>query len=171
MIRISTTKESLTKRQVRRRMRSDRPSARWAKPCRISAGRSRSSAPSRCGALIGLLGRCFGGSHMKLLLTLSITLVACVPSGAIAADASYMGKWTLNTTESDIGAVTMKISKDASGEFTEVDNGVLTSKFKMDENDYPTAMGPTAAWKSLDDHSWQVVYKVNGKVQEIDTLR
>jgi hypothetical protein len=65
----------------------------------------------------------------------------------------------------------MKISKDASGEFTEVDNGVLTSKFKMDENDYPTAMGPTATWKPLDDNSWQVVYKVNGKVQEIDTLR
>jgi hypothetical protein len=106
---------------------------------------------------------------MKLSLTLSIAPVLMLV--AIAADAPYMGKWTLNTRESDIGPVTMKISKDASDEFTEVDNGVLTSKFKMDGKEYPTAMGPTATWKQLDDHSWQVVYKVNEKVQEIDTLR
>jgi hypothetical protein len=106
---------------------------------------------------------------MKLLLTRSIG--APLMLVAIAADAPYMGKWTLNTTESDIAAVTMKISKDASGEFTEVDNGVLTSQFKMDGKDYPTAMGLTATWKQLDDNSWQVVYKVNEKVQEIDTLR
>ena len=47
----------------------------------------------------------------------------------------------------------------------------VSDKFKMDGKDYPDGMGGTAAWKSGDANTWEMVSKANGKVVGTETFK
>ena len=48
--------------------------------------------------------------------------------------------------------------------------GGTTYRFRMDEKDYSTGMGDTAAWKVIDRHTWQNTWKSNERTLSIETL-
>jgi hypothetical protein len=87
-----------------------------------------------------------------------------------AADLPYAGKWKMNLEKSDFGAITVTYTRLPSGEWEFSADG-QTYKFKMDGTDYSDGMGDTAAWKSTGANSWQIVWKLNGKVLTTDSLQ
>lgn len=103
---------------------------------------------------------------MKIRLALFCSVVAA----AMAADLPYVGKWKVNLDKSDFGQTTVTFETLPGGEWQSTTFGV-TYKFKMDGKDYPDNMGGTAAWKSVDADTWELVAKANGKVTETDTLK
>ena len=88
----------------------------------------------------------------------------------MAADLPYAGKWEVNLAKSDFGQTTVTFESLPGGEWQTTAFGV-TYKFKMGGKDYPDNMGGTAAWKSIDANTWELVAKANGKVTETDTFK
>jgi len=103
-------------------------------------------------------------------MNIRLVLLCSVVAAAMAADLPYAGKWKINLAKSDFGQTTVTFESLPGGEWQSTAFGV-TYKFKMDGKDYPDNMGGTAAWKSLDANTWELVAKANGKVAEIDTFK
>jgi hypothetical protein len=99
-----------------------------------------------------------------------LALLCSVVGAAMAADLPYEGKWKVNLAKSDFGQTTITFESLPGDEWQTTAFGV-TYKFKMDGKDYPDSMGGTAAWKSVNADSWELVAKANGKVTETDTFK
>jgi len=91
-------------------------------------------------------------------------------SPIFGASLPYVGKWKTNLAKSDFGQTTMTYESLPGGEWQNTGFG-MTNKFKMDGKDYPDGMGGTAAWKTVDANTWEIVGKLNGKVTATDTLK
>jgi len=103
-------------------------------------------------------------------MNIRLALLCSVVAAAMAADLPYVGKWKINLAKSDFGQTTVTFESRPGGEWQTTAFGV-TYKFKMDGKDYPDSMGGTAAWKSVDADTWELVAKANGKVTETDTFK
>ncbi len=102
------------------------------------------------------------------LRTRSVGIFVFTALAVAAAEPSYMGKWKFNPARSDLGQISVTYQQTAPGEmkFT-VDNQSYT--FKMDGKEYPAIFGTTAAWKQINDHTWETTNKLKGEVTGIDT--
>jgi hypothetical protein len=103
-------------------------------------------------------------------MNIRLVLVCSIVSAGMAADLPYAGKWKMNLAKSDFGHTTVTIESLPGGEWQSTAFGV-TYKFKMDGKDYPDSMGGTAAWRTVDANTWEMVAKANGKVTETDTFK
>ena len=103
-------------------------------------------------------------------MNIRLLLICSVIASATAADLPCAGKWKVNLVKSDFGQTTLTFQSLPGGEWQSTAFGV-TYKFKMDGKDYPDGMGGTAAWKSVDANTWELVAKANGKVTGTDTLK
>ena len=103
---------------------------------------------------------------MKIRLALFCSVVAVV----FGADLPYAGKWKVNLAKSDFGQTTITLESLPGDEWQSTSFGI-TYKFKMDGKEYPDSMGGTAAWKSVDADTWELVAKANGKVTQTDTFK
>ena len=99
------------------------------------------------------------------------TLVLCLAIAGVmtAADSPFIGKWKLNLDKSKLTGQTSTYESLPGGEMKSTSGG-QSYNFKMDGKEYPTAFGNTAAWKEVDAHTWQVTWKMNGKVEAVDTM-
>ena len=95
-------------------------------------------------------------------------LTALAASSAMAADPPYVGKWKLNL-EKSLVALVVTYEQDPGGGFkqTMLDESFT---FKVDGKEYPALFGATAAWTAIDATTWEVVYKMDGKVLHTDRL-
>lgn len=103
------------------------------------------------------------------LINVGSSLILAVATLA-AADAPYVGKWKLNPAKTDFGSTTITYAQLPASEMQCTVDG-QAFKFKMDGKDYPDPFGDTAAWKSVDAHTWQTTWKVNGKVVSSDSVK
>jgi hypothetical protein len=103
-------------------------------------------------------------------MNIRLFLICSLLTPAIAADLPYAGKWKVNLAKSDFGETTLTLETLPPDEWRSTAFGV-TYRFKMDGKDYPDGMGGTAAWRSVDATTWEMVAKANGKVTETDTLK
>lgn len=86
----------------------------------------------------------------------------------LAADAPYFGKWKVNSSKSEFNDIAT-IEKLPSGEYRFEDQGFVY-KFKPDGKEYPMPDGGTTSWKIVDDNTWGVTNRTNGKVTSIINL-
>jgi hypothetical protein len=85
-------------------------------------------------------------------------------------DLPYAGRWKLNIAKSDFGETTVTYAKAGSDELQFTMAG-QTYKFKVDEKDYPSILGRTAAWKQIDANTWETAIKQDGTLITTDTTR
>lgn len=86
-----------------------------------------------------------------------------------AADASYMGKWKLNPSKSQMTGTTYSLTNLPTGEIR-FDMAGYAYNFRLDGKDYPTPEGGTATWKAPDANTWDGIAKVNGKTASVFKL-
>src|SRR5690242_3819348 len=98
-----------------------------------------------------------------------VILGFCACALAAAADAPYAGKWKMNLAKSNMGESTITYEQDAGGMKATADGQSYT--FKTDGKDYMTPWGMSQAWKAVDDKTWQVTEKTNGKVTATSTAK
>jgi hypothetical protein len=100
----------------------------------------------------------------------NILLIVAAAGTALAADLPYAGKWKMDPAKSDFAGTTVTYASLPSGEWQSTAEG-RTYKFKMDGKEYPDGLGDTAAWKPADANTWEVTWKLNGKVPMTETLK
>lgn len=98
-----------------------------------------------------------------------LAVFCAIAAWAFAADAAYFGTWKANMAKSQLSGTSVTYQKLASDQWQATADGV-SYKFKMDGNEYPDNMGEMTAWKNIDANTWQVIWKVNGKLASTDTL-
>jgi hypothetical protein len=76
----------------------------------------------------------------------------------------------MNLDKSNLGGTTVTYQSLPSGEWQATADG-QSYKFKMDGKDYPDGLGGAAAWNSIDGNTWQIAWKLNGKLLTTDTLK
>ncbi len=91
------------------------------------------------------------------------TLVAAAAMCAMAADASYFGKWKLNPSKSQMTGTTFTLANLPGGEMR-FDMSGFAYNFRLDGKDYPTPDGGTAVWQAPAPDTWEGAAKVNGKI-------
>lgn len=91
-------------------------------------------------------------------------------AGIVAAENPFVGAWKLNPAKSKFTGETVKFERTASGAI-QFSGGGLTYTFKVDGREYPAPLGSTAAWKQLDERTWEVVDRLHGKVISTDTIK
>src|SRR5436190_13877129 len=94
----------------------------------------------------------------------------CVCGLSAAADAPYAGKWKMNVAKSNFGDTTVTYEQMAGGEMKATMDG-QSYTFKTDGKDNMTPWGMTVAWKAVDDKTWEMTEKTNGKVTSTSTLK
>jgi hypothetical protein len=100
---------------------------------------------------------------MKLLLKATcLSVVLGVAGFASAADTPFAGKWKLTLDKSKLVGDTVKFS--SAGETMRVTGGGDSYEFKPDGSETKTRFG-TAAWKKIDDNTWEETDTVKGKVE------
>ena len=99
---------------------------------------------------------------MRITTGIAIAITLGAASILAAADASYIGKWRLNPARSRLVGGTLTIEKTASGTMRFEMSGVSYA-FNVDGKEYPTPDGGTASWKALDEKTWEVTIRMNGK--------
>jgi hypothetical protein len=87
-----------------------------------------------------------------------------------APDLPYAGKWKLNIAKSDFGESTVTFAQTGSGEMQFTAAG-QSYTFRMDGKGYPALFGRTAAWKQIDDNTWETVNTQDGKPISNDTTK
>jgi len=92
-----------------------------------------------------------------------ILILACAIVTLMAAESPFIGKWKLNPAKSHFAGTTVTFEVLPSGEMQFTGEG-QSYKFKMDGNEYPSLWGSTAAWKQIDDHTWETVGKMGDLV-------
>jgi hypothetical protein len=103
--------------------------------------------------------------------SLGLIALAVLTSGALAQAAPpYAGRWKVNPDKSDFGQLTVLYEALAGGDYKATMDGVSYT-FKADGKERPTPWGNTAAWKSINAATWEVVNKVNGKLFSTDTVK
>ena len=87
----------------------------------------------------------------------------CACTLGLAAEAPYAGKWKMNPAKSDFGDTTVTYEQLPGGEMKAMMDG-QSYTFKTDGKETKTPWGSTAAWKSVDAKTWELIEKVNGKL-------
>ncbi len=104
---------------------------------------------------------------MKLFLkAISLTVVLGAASFAFAADTPFAGTWKLNLDKSKLIGDTVKFT--SAGETMRITGSGESYEFKTDGSENKTRFG-TAAWKKIDDKSWEETDKVNGHLDSKTT--
>lgn len=85
-----------------------------------------------------------------------------------AADAPYFGKWKVDASKSKVQG-TATIAKLPSGDY-KYDGSGFVYTFKLDGKEYPMPDGGTTSWKAINDTTWEVTNRANGKVAAKITL-
>ncbi len=101
--------------------------------------------------------------------TLACTVMFLAAAAVTAADAPYFGKWKVDSSKSKVQG-TASIEKLPSGEY-KYDGSGFVYRFKLDGNENPMPDGGTTAWKAVDDNTWEVVNRANGKISGKFTLK
>lgn len=91
-------------------------------------------------------------------------------AGIVAAENPFVGTWKLNPARSKFTGETVKFEHTASGAI-QLSAGGLTYTFKPDGREYPAPLGYTAAWRQLDERTWEVVNRLNGEVISTETIK
>jgi len=99
--------------------------------------------------------------RFTLFASSTVTLSALFVS-LIAADLPFVGRWKLNDQKSDLGG-SITIEETSPGEYR-LSQADITSVFRLDGKERPSAVGYTAIWKQLDERTWESTTKLNGKV-------
>lgn len=100
---------------------------------------------------------------------IQVGVLICLASGLLDAQPlpakalSYSGSWRLNLARSDFGATTITYASSAPGEMKLTAMG-QSYAFRMDGKSYPSLFGGTAAWKIVDDTTWETVIKQGEKL-------
>src|SRR5436853_7257652 len=94
----------------------------------------------------------------------------CACGLGVAADAPYAGKWKMNVAKSDFGEMKMSYEQMPGGEMKATMEG-QSYTFKTDGKDYMTPFGSTAAWKTVDASTWEMIEKTNGKTISTSTVK
>jgi hypothetical protein len=94
--------------------------------------------------------------HVRLACAITLLSAAAVTG----TEAPYFGKWKVNAVT---GAGINSIEKLPSGYYRFEADG-FTYKFKLDGNEYPMPDGGTTSWKAVDDQTWEITNRANGKV-------
>ena len=104
---------------------------------------------------------------MKLLLK-PILIAALLGSAsfALAAEGPFTGTWKLNLDKSNFTGDTVKFSSTAGG--TRMTGGGESYEFKGDGSESKTRFG-TAAWKKINDNTWEETDMVNGRLDSKTT--
>jgi hypothetical protein len=83
-------------------------------------------------------------------------------------DPAFFGIWNLNLSKSTFGKVSETF--EPAGDSIQVSIGARSYQFKLDGKDYPTDVpGVTDSWKRVDEHTFEHVSKLNGKVVATST--
>jgi hypothetical protein len=99
---------------------------------------------------------------MKLLLkVICLTAVVCAASLALAVDTPFAGTWKLNLDKSRLVGDTVTFTP--AGEEMRFTGGGESYAFKTDGSENKTRFG-TAAWKKLDDQTWEEADMVKGRL-------
>jgi hypothetical protein len=106
-------------------------------------------------------------SHMKLLRNVvCVATIVGAASFALAADTPFTGTWKLNLSKSRLVGGTVTFTPDAAGmRFTGGGDSYLLAS---DGSASKTSFG-TAAWKKIDDHTWQETDMVKGRLDSTNT--
>jgi hypothetical protein len=86
----------------------------------------------------------------------------CACGLGAAADAPYVGTWTMNVAKSDFGESTLTYEQMPGGQIKATMDG-QSYTFRTDGTDTPTPWGVTMAWKAVDSNTWHVTEKIGGK--------
>jgi hypothetical protein len=100
---------------------------------------------------------------MKSVLAIVIGLMAAGSTSALAADASYVGKWKFNASRSQVTGQTVVIEKTPSGSMRYEAAGFVYT-FNVDGKEYPMPDSGTTSWKAIDAKTWDVTNRRNGKI-------
>jgi hypothetical protein len=105
--------------------------------------------------------------QMKLLLK-PILIAALLGSAsfALAAEGPFTGTWKLNLDKSNFTGDTVKFS--SAGGSMRVTGGGESYEFKGDGSESKTRFG-TAAWKKINDNTWEETDMVNGRLDSKTT--
>ncbi|HEV3200188.1 MAG TPA: hypothetical protein VGZ73_19925 [Bryobacteraceae bacterium] len=87
-----------------------------------------------------------------------------------AADATYVGKWKMNSAKSDFGETSITFAQAPSGGMQMTVDG-QTYTFKTDGKDYDGMFGSKMAWKAIDANTWEATNKMGAKVLSVDTYK
>ena len=101
-------------------------------------------------------------------LTLACIVAFLSAAAVAAADAPYFGKWQVNSAKSQLTSV-VTMEKLPSGEYRFNQDGFIYN-FQLDGKEYPMPDGGTTAWKAVDDKTWEVTNRANGKVSAMFKL-
>lgn len=101
---------------------------------------------------------------MKLSLP-GLTLAAIL----FAGDNPFVGTWKLNVDKSSFTGDTMSFA--SAGSEIKYSGGGLSYTFAPDGKERPGILGEMVAWKQVDDHTWEVTHKTNGRVTATEVLK
>jgi len=106
---------------------------------------------------------------MRIFTAFACAVVgACVSATClIAADLPFVGRWKLNVQKSDFGGLTITIAEPSPGEFR-ISQADITSAFKLDGAERPSAFGYTAIWKQANERTWETTTKLKDRVVSTD---
>ena len=92
---------------------------------------------------------------------LSLSALLTVTGLAFAADAPFTGTWKVNLDKSKLTGDTVKFT--AAGDHMRVTGNGESYEFKPDGSEATTRFG-SAAWKQINETTWEETDKVNGRV-------
>jgi len=110
-----------------------------------------------------VLGRPFRSASIVIVIVATVAAIA-------AADNPFIGKWKENLAKGDIAGAIVTYEQTAPAEMQVTSQG-QSYKFRMDEKEYPAMFGSVAAWKQVDDSTWETIHKTNGILDWITTTR
>ena len=94
----------------------------------------------------------------------------CACGLSAAADAPYVGKWKMNVAKSNFGDTTVTYEQMSGGEMKATADG-QSYTFKTDGKDNMTPWGVSQAWKAINDKTWEVTEKTNGKLSSTAAVK
>jgi hypothetical protein len=80
----------------------------------------------------------------------------------------FLGTWEMDVARTKLGARTVKM--EPAGDSIRMVTGMGQYEFKLDGKEYPTDMpGTTVSWKKMDDNTYEVTTREDGKVTSTST--
>jgi hypothetical protein len=92
----------------------------------------------------------------------------CLAAGLAHAQAPYLGRWVQNFDRSDFAPFVVVYGVESQG-FSATQDG-STYTFAIDGREYPGSSGNTVAWRKVNERTWQVLNRREGRLASTDTL-